>query len=49
MRPNGKIIKQAYDAFGRGDMPTVFGILGSSKSRGSMLLLGRTVAPEHRR
>ena len=27
MHPNGEIIKQAYDAFGRGDMPTVFGIL----------------------
>jgi uncharacterized protein len=27
MHSNGEIIKQAYDAFGRGDMPTVFGIL----------------------
>ncbi len=27
MHPNGKTIKEAYDAFGRGDMPTVFGIL----------------------
>jgi uncharacterized protein len=27
MHSNGEIIKQAYDAFGRGDMSTVFGIL----------------------
>jgi hypothetical protein len=27
MHPNGEIIKRGYDAFGRGDMPTVFGIL----------------------
>jgi ketosteroid isomerase-like protein len=27
MHSNGEIIKQTYDAFGRGDMPTVFGIL----------------------
>ena len=27
MHSNGEIIRQAYDAFGRGDMPTVFGIL----------------------
>ena len=27
MHPNGEIIKRGYDAFGRGDMPSVFGIL----------------------
>ena len=27
MHSNGEIIKQTYDAFGRVDMPTVFGIL----------------------
>ena len=27
MHSNGEIIKQAYDAFSRDDMPTVFGIL----------------------
>jgi hypothetical protein len=26
MHPNGEIIKRGYDAFGRGDMPTVFGM-----------------------
>ena len=27
MHPNGEIIKRAYNAFGRGDMPAVFGFL----------------------
>ena len=27
MHPNGEIIKRAYVAFGRGDMPAVFGFL----------------------